>query len=215
MASAPSERLRASANAHALIRRDVVAIDGAARIAELGALMRAVVHPHAAQDARNSPFDFDGPDVALGGDATNGIAVVVHELATNAAKYGALARAGGAIALHWRTAGDMLRIDWVEREARRCSRRLRTKASARRSSSEPSEASSAAPSRGPWIGGAAASLSCSASIDCPVDRRDGTALAAPEQAAASVVAAVAAGAGRAADGFEPYPQARERVRNGG
>jgi two-component sensor histidine kinase len=40
--------------------------------------------------------------------------MVIHELATNAAKYGALSRAGGHVSVRWAQTGDVLRIEWKE-----------------------------------------------------------------------------------------------------
>lgn len=42
-----------------------------------------------------------GPDVRLTSDAANYLALALHELATNAAKYGALSTATGQVELHW------------------------------------------------------------------------------------------------------------------
>ena len=44
------------------------------------------------------------------------VAMVVHELATNAAKHGALSAPGGSVRLAWRLdAAGMLRLCWTER----------------------------------------------------------------------------------------------------
>ena len=43
----------------------------------------------------------DGPQVLLRPDTAQAIAVILHELATNAAKYGALSTIGGRIELKW------------------------------------------------------------------------------------------------------------------
>ena len=46
--------------------------------------------------------------------AAQPIAMVAHELATNAAKHGALSRPGGRVAVSWRLAGGALRLRWEE-----------------------------------------------------------------------------------------------------
>lgn len=57
----------------------------------------------------------EGPTVALRSEAAQTLAMAVHELATNAAKYGALHVPGGAIAVTWsRTAKGDLRLLWKE-----------------------------------------------------------------------------------------------------
>jgi PAS domain S-box-containing protein len=60
----------------------------------------------------------DGPIVKLTDKAAQTLALVVHELATNATKYGALSVAGGAISVTWTVQGDAaaarLSFDWRE-----------------------------------------------------------------------------------------------------
>jgi two-component sensor histidine kinase len=51
----------------------------------------------------------------LGHRATNGFALVLHELATNAAKYGALKADAGSVQVSWRREGDQLVLTWQER----------------------------------------------------------------------------------------------------
>lgn len=46
--------------------------------------------------------------------SVTGIALVLHELATNAAKYGALGHPDGKLIVSW-TASDLLRLEWSER----------------------------------------------------------------------------------------------------
>ena len=43
------------------------------------------------------------------------LALVVHELTTNALKYGALSRNGGQVNVAWRKSGQTLFLKWVER----------------------------------------------------------------------------------------------------
>jgi PAS domain S-box-containing protein len=57
----------------------------------------------------------DGPQILLEPDAAQAIAVTLHELATNAAKYGALSTPKGQVCLEWSHAADgELRLGWTE-----------------------------------------------------------------------------------------------------
>ncbi|WP_235913425.1 sensor histidine kinase [Croceibacterium salegens] len=55
-----------------------------------------------------------GDDCAISGRAATPLALVFHELATNSAKYGALAAASGHVELEVRDTGDDLRLTWSE-----------------------------------------------------------------------------------------------------
>ena len=58
----------------------------------------------------------DGPPVWLDARAFSVLALVLHELSTNAAKYGALSASGGRLSVDWRLAADGgLSIVWRER----------------------------------------------------------------------------------------------------
>jgi PAS domain S-box-containing protein len=63
-------------------------------------------------------FRIAGPQVQMSPKATLDIAMALHELCTNATKYGALSRAGGHVAINWRVNSDAgairVRIDWRE-----------------------------------------------------------------------------------------------------
>lgn len=58
-----------------------------------------------------------GPPVAVHEQAAFDLAMVVHELATNAAKYGALSEPGGRVEVAWSCNGESggLHLDWRER----------------------------------------------------------------------------------------------------
>lgn len=57
-----------------------------------------------------------GPAVAITAEAAQAVSMVLHELTTNAAKYGALAAPGGRVDVTWRREGGsgLLLIDWLE-----------------------------------------------------------------------------------------------------
>jgi two-component system CheB/CheR fusion protein len=56
----------------------------------------------------------EGPDVPISGDAATSFALVLHELATNAAKYGALSTQEGHIRISWTIAKGKLALVWEE-----------------------------------------------------------------------------------------------------
>ncbi|HET8668991.1 MAG TPA: sensor histidine kinase, partial [Terriglobales bacterium] len=56
----------------------------------------------------------EGPQVLLEPDAAQAIAITLHELATNAAKYGALSSASGQIELLWSHENGLLHLRWAE-----------------------------------------------------------------------------------------------------
>ncbi|HVV79601.1 MAG TPA: HWE histidine kinase domain-containing protein [Pseudolabrys sp.] len=55
-----------------------------------------------------------GPDVALRSAAAQSLALAIHELSTNAAKYGALSSLEGRLVVEWTLADGQLIIDWHE-----------------------------------------------------------------------------------------------------
>jgi two-component sensor histidine kinase len=63
-------------------------------------------------------FDISGQKVALGSRATQSLSLVLHELTTNALKYGALSNDVGRVELSWRVddqeAGPTFHLDWRE-----------------------------------------------------------------------------------------------------
>ena len=77
--------------------------------AEMGALARAVLAPYRGEG--EATVTLDGEAYWLGTSLASTVGLVLHELATNAVKYGALSQrdaghAGGAVELSWRGAAD-------------------------------------------------------------------------------------------------------------
>ncbi len=77
--------------------------------ASLDAVVRETLQPFAAR------VSLRGPPVTLPARQVITWGMIVHELATNAAKYGALSDPAGRIDVEWQpTGGDGLRFDWIE-----------------------------------------------------------------------------------------------------
>ncbi|WP_187273675.1 GAF domain-containing protein [Methylobacterium sp. WL8] len=63
-------------------------------------------------------FDISGPQVRIGAKVALSLSLMLHELSTNAVKYGALSNVGGRVILGWQVRGTVgeprLRLTWVE-----------------------------------------------------------------------------------------------------
>jgi PAS domain S-box-containing protein len=57
----------------------------------------------------------DGPKLRLNAAASQAIGLALHELSTNAGKYGALSVAAGRVDVSWRLDGDIFTMSWTER----------------------------------------------------------------------------------------------------
>jgi PAS domain S-box-containing protein len=56
-----------------------------------------------------------GPKLRLNGAAAQAIGMALHELATNASKYGALSTGAGHVDIAWRADDDLFKMSWTER----------------------------------------------------------------------------------------------------
>jgi PAS domain S-box-containing protein len=59
-------------------------------------------------------FEIGGEPLWLAPRAALALALALHELGTNAAKYGALSREGGTVSVRWTSEGGRLRLEWRE-----------------------------------------------------------------------------------------------------
>jgi two-component sensor histidine kinase len=102
-----SARLRALADANSLVRRTF----GSGEFAgvNFGELIDRVLRPY--ENARTS---MNGPELSIGEQAINNLALVFHELATNAAKYGALRTDTGLLSVQWSVRDDVVGLIWTE-----------------------------------------------------------------------------------------------------
>ena len=80
-----------------------------------GADLHAILEHETAAHGSNRVL-LNGPTVELKPSATVSLGMIFHELATNAAKYGALSAPDGRVAVDWaRDADGQLRVVWTER----------------------------------------------------------------------------------------------------
>lgn len=116
LATSVQERLLALARAHELILPRTGEADTSAEPATtLHNLIRTIVspHDHATEDAP-SRIEIRGVDVPISGRAATSLALLFHEFATNAAKYGALLTTEGIVKISCATEGEKFAIEWRE-----------------------------------------------------------------------------------------------------
>jgi two-component sensor histidine kinase len=87
------------------------------RAIDIGGIVRATLTPFMEDDT--SRFTIGGPHCLIS-EATGGsLALGIHELATNAIKYGALSVSNGKVDVRWSIAassgGDVVTIEWIEK----------------------------------------------------------------------------------------------------
>ena len=100
-------RIQALANVHSLF------VDSRWIGAELSAIATQELAPYS--EKSKTRVRIEGPQVLLEPNAAQTIAVILHELATNAAKYGALSTANGQVDLKWSHEADRrLHLRWTE-----------------------------------------------------------------------------------------------------
>jgi PAS domain S-box-containing protein len=109
------ERLTALARVHSLTLARHGQTDAAVSTpTTLHALIRAMLAPYEARSKAAQRVTLSGDDLQLSSSATTSFALLVHEFATNAAKYGALSNERGTIAIESKQAGDRLILTWIE-----------------------------------------------------------------------------------------------------
>jgi PAS domain S-box-containing protein len=102
-----TERIQAlAANQDLLVRNESQGVD-------VKDLVRAQLAHFA--DLVGSRIAVDGPRLRLNAAAAQAIGLALHELATNAGKYGALSMDAGRVDVRWRLDGHVFAMNWIER----------------------------------------------------------------------------------------------------
>lgn len=100
-------RIRALSATHDLLSRSDW------NYAALGDIVRAELAPYMQDD--ESHVDMSGPDIKLAPNDAMSLGLAIHELATNAAKYGALSNSDGRIHVNWQLLSpSLVEIHWRE-----------------------------------------------------------------------------------------------------
>ena len=115
MAKSLHGRLQALAKAHHLIQPAIIAGSQVAETVAFHALLEEILSPHLSD--RDRQVTLAGPEISLGPHASTSFALIFHELATNAAKYGPFRDADGRLDVRWRMDKDALHLEWHENVA--------------------------------------------------------------------------------------------------
>ena len=112
-----------NARLSALAAAQTLLIDAETKPATLLHVARQALAAHASND---NQFSLSGPEIVLAGRQAHALTVALHELATNAAKYGALSTATGTIEIEWTDEDGQLTFVWRERGGPAVSKPVRT-----------------------------------------------------------------------------------------
>lgn len=113
LAASVTGRLDALARAHGL----TMAATNAEHLGQdhgttLHVLAETILSPH--RQGHGDRFSVSGDDIPIGGKAVTPIALLLHEFATNAVKYGSLSEPGGRVDLETALKGEIIEITWRE-----------------------------------------------------------------------------------------------------
>jgi two-component sensor histidine kinase len=112
MAQELIQRLTALGRAHDLVRP---LPDGQGSAALLGDLLSVLLAPYDDLGAFSGRIRVAVERMGVGERAATGLAMVVHELATNSLKYGALSSDAGTLDVTTQPDGDQIKLIWMER----------------------------------------------------------------------------------------------------
>ncbi len=97
----------------ALAAAQKLLIDAQTQAASVRDVVTDSLEPHSSADDR---VKLSGPEVALDGRRAHALMLALHELATNATKYGALSSETGGVEISWTEAGGQFELLWREHD---------------------------------------------------------------------------------------------------
>jgi PAS domain S-box-containing protein len=110
------ERLAALARAHALtLSQGSRVAPEVAKPTTLHSLIQAIMAPHEDRGGRSPRVSIVGCDMEISGAAISSLALLLHEFATNSAKYGALSASQGKVEVHCADQRETVILTWRER----------------------------------------------------------------------------------------------------
>jgi PAS domain S-box-containing protein len=112
MANALRGRLSALSRAHELVQPVSASELATGADVELARLIEAVLEPY--RQSGQNEITIEGPSVLVGSNTTTSLALVLHELATNAAKYGCLSCPEGELSVRWSLQDENVDFHWAE-----------------------------------------------------------------------------------------------------
>jgi PAS domain S-box-containing protein len=107
-------RVDALAAAHDLVLYRSTKATGEGQSLLLMDIVQKILSPYALHDEGQTRIALAGPEVQVGAKAVTNLALVLHELSTNSAKYGALSVPEGRLAVTWAIDGQKLSVKWEE-----------------------------------------------------------------------------------------------------
>lgn len=84
-----------------------------------GAILHQIILEELASMAGPDKYEISGPHLTLPADQVQAMSMALHELVTNACKYGALKTDAGRVLVSWSTREGQLRLVWIERDGPR------------------------------------------------------------------------------------------------
>lgn len=113
MARDLTQRLTALGRAHDLVQ--VIPGRGETKAALLGDLLVVLLAAYDSQDAAEGRVQVRMPEIRVGETSATTLALIVHELATNSIKYGALSATGGTVDVSCTSGDGGVVLVWTER----------------------------------------------------------------------------------------------------
>lgn len=110
LATALTGRITALAHSHALTLPDPGQPIATTALTTLSGLLHAILAPYPGQYT----IELDGAEVFVSSKYLSSLALMLHEWATNAAKYGALSAQDGRLTLRISSDGTLFRLVWIE-----------------------------------------------------------------------------------------------------